>query len=508
LVHISKIQTSYPDGSDIKVPWELSRFQHLPLLAAAFQVSPDRRFIDEIGAQLDDWIGHNPVEFGVNWACTMDVAIRAANWTATLVLCAEAAAQEPWFERALSSLLLHGRFIRGHLEYGPARGNHYLSDVVGLQAVASLFSGSREGAEWASWAAAQLVAEMDHQVRPDGCDHEASTSYHRLVCELFLAGTEAADALTPGRLPGSYRQRLDRMLEFVANYTRLDGLAPQIGDADSGRYLPLDDYARTDLRSHLHLFDQAGRRRPPAAHTHAAYPDGGYYVMRGGGLYLIARCGDVGIYGVGCHAHNDQLSFELARDGEPLIIDPGTYLYTADPEARNAFRSTASHSTLEIDSVEQNPLSRERLFALPDRTQARVITWAPSAAGAVFEASHDGYRCLNPPAVHRRRIEFDGEAGSVRVLDRVTSDGSHALRWTFPLAPCRATVTHEGVTAEFERCQLQISAEGVRLQTRDGWYSPAYGVRLPTTYVVAERQGVPGADEQVFVLRTALSAQS
>ena len=35
LRHASLLPVAYGDGSDIKVPWELSRFQHLPLLAAA-----------------------------------------------------------------------------------------------------------------------------------------------------------------------------------------------------------------------------------------------------------------------------------------------------------------------------------------------------------------------------------------------------------------------------------------------------------------------------------------
>ena len=106
--------------------------------------------MDEIGAQLESWIAANPVELGVNWTTTMDVAIRAANWVAALALCAEEAAGEPWFEPVLESLLLHGRFIRSHLEWSEARGNHYLSDVVGLLAVAALFSGGREGRDWAT----------------------------------------------------------------------------------------------------------------------------------------------------------------------------------------------------------------------------------------------------------------------------------------------------------------------------------------------------------------------
>src|SRR5436305_350323 len=78
-----------------------------------------REYLDELGAQLESFIASNPVEFGACWACTMDVGIRAANWLAALVLIAEDAdaVTAGWFDPAIASLLLHGRFIRGHLEW-------------------------------------------------------------------------------------------------------------------------------------------------------------------------------------------------------------------------------------------------------------------------------------------------------------------------------------------------------------------------------------------------------
>src|SRR5439155_235146 len=194
--------------------------------------------------------------------------------------------------------------------------------------------------------ARRAATELDHQVRPDGCAHEASTAYHRLVTELFLCAVQAADVLAPARIPDSFRERLDRMLAFVRGCTRPDGLAPQIGDADDGRFLPLGDYG-ADPRDHRHLLAQAGVKYERATGS-AAYPDGGYYVLRAGGLYAIVRCGDTGRRGRGGHGHNDQLSFELAAGSEPLVVDPGTYLYTADPLERNRFRSTAFHSTLRV----------------------------------------------------------------------------------------------------------------------------------------------------------------
>jgi uncharacterized heparinase superfamily protein len=499
LEHISRVRITHPDDSDIKVPWELSRFQHLPVLAAAHLLTGEQRYVEEIGNQLTRWIESNPVEYGPNWACTMDVAIRASNWVAALALCADAATQEPWLEPVLGSLLLHGRFIRHHLEYGESRGNHYLSDVVGLLPVAAVFSEGREGGAWARWAVRELVREMEHQVREDGCDHEMSIPYHRLVCELFLCGTRAADALLPGALPDSYRHRLDHMLAFVRDYTRPDGLAPQVGDADDGRFLPLGDYGHADPRSHLHLFHQAGREYRPTD-DHAAYPDGGYWVMRAGDLYAIVRCGDVGVGGLGSHAHNDELSFELALGDQPLIVDPGSYLYTADPEARELFRSTSFHGTLRVGELDQQEPVAGTLFALRDRARAESLSWETEGERASFEGRHHGFERLDPPALHTRRIDFDGTAGRLVITDTVRSKGAHPLEWTFPLAPCEAKAGQGEATAVFDRGRLEIASEGLRFTVEDGWYSPGYGVRVRSPFIRARRPAVPGEDVTRIIL--------
>ncbi len=500
-VHISQVPVVLGGGSDIKVPWELSRCQHLPLLPAAHRLTGDRRYLDELGAQLTSFIEANPVEFGAPWACTMDVAIRAANWVAALCLALPAADRAPWMEPALASLLLHCRFIRGHLEWSETRGNHYLSDVVGLLVACAPFSGSAEGGRWAGWATAQLEGEMFHQARPDGCDHEASIPYHHLVTELFVCGTQAADALCPGRLSADYRSRLERMLEFVADYTRPDGLAPQIGDADDGRFLPLGDYG-TDPRDHRHLFRQSARPAP-ATHGQVAYPQGGYYVMRHGELWCLVRCGDVGLNGIGGHAHNDQLSFELAYGAQPLIVDPGSYLYTADPAARNEFRSTRSHSTVRVGRAEQNPLRADYLFSLPDETRAQCLRFDTDGPNAAFAGEHTGFRSLERPVRHRRELSFDGEGRELVITDTVAGANGEELEWTFPLAPCDVTAKGSSAVARFPGATLEIRTEGLDLRVERGWSAPSYGVREPAPVVRALRTARSDEETARLVLAVA-----
>lgn len=497
--HISRISTVLADDSDIKVPWELARCQHLPLLSAAHRLTGDTRFLDELGAQLNSFIISNPVEFGVTWSCTMDVAIRATNWVAALCLAMPAASGASWLEPVLASLLLHCRFIQGHMEWAETRGNHYLSDVVGLLVACAPFSAGAEGRAWAAEATEALEREMAQQVRPDGCDHEASISYHRLVCELFLCGTQAADALCPGMLSEAYRERLEQMLVFVSDYIRPDGLAPQIGDADDGRFLPLGDYG-ADPGDHRHLYAQAGRRRR-TGHDHAAYPDGGWYVMRHDALWAIVRCGDVGLDGIGAHAHNDQLSFELAVAEQPLILDPGSYLYTADAQARNEFRSTRAHSTLSIGGCEQNQLREDYLFTLPEETHARCLRFETDGPQAIFEGEHSGFHALGRATRHRRELHFDGSSGILRITDTALGANGQDLLWSFPLAPCRATeVDTSRVLATFAGAELEIEAADATLTVENGWLSPSYGVRIASPVIRARRTARSEEDITRFTL--------
>src|SRR5437867_3737921 len=59
-------------GVDVKVPWELSRFQHLITLGQAYRLTRDERYSREFVGEVANWIDKNPCRYGVNWSCTME----------------------------------------------------------------------------------------------------------------------------------------------------------------------------------------------------------------------------------------------------------------------------------------------------------------------------------------------------------------------------------------------------------------------------------------------------
>ena len=106
-----------------------------------------------------------------------------------------------------------------------------------------------------------------------------------------------------------------------------------------------------------------------------AFSDSGWYVMRNNKDYCIISCGPNGQNGRCGHCHNDKLSFGLCIDGEDIIIDPGTYIYTPLPKWRNKFRSTAYHNTAMIDNEEQNRFVENNLFFMENDSVIKIDKW-------------------------------------------------------------------------------------------------------------------------------------
>src|SRR5207253_7771315 len=70
----------------------------------------------------------------------------------------------------------------------------------------------------------------------------------------------------------------------------------------------------------------------------SAFPDAGTYIFRDRDLYLLFNTNGNGMNGRGSHGHNDALTVEVSACGTPFIVDPGSYVYTANLRERHLFR--------------------------------------------------------------------------------------------------------------------------------------------------------------------------
>src|SRR5262249_7247225 len=145
--------------------------------------------------------------------------------------------------------------------------------------------------------------------------------------------------------------------------------------------------------------------------------------------------GIVGTGGFGNHKHNDHLGFELHIAGTPIVVDPGSYVYTSDPEARNRFRSTASHNTVSVDGEEQNEFRADLLFRMLEKGNPRLLDVGDGGHLLFSRGRHSGYPRLPQPIVHERSLALSRQDGAITIDDVLEGGGAHRVRWHFHFAP-------------------------------------------------------------------------
>ncbi len=263
-------------GADIKIPWELSRMQHLPQLAIFASKKPEIReqCLMEFKCQCLDFFASNPIGMGVNFACAMDVGIRAANMLLAYDLFKQLddsyQLDKEFDQIFVINLYLHGKHILSDLEYRDGlTSNHYLANIAGLLFIAAYLPENQEINQWLAFSIQELINCLDRQFFDDGSNFEGSTSYHRLSSEMMQYGASLILGLPPSKrkalknyaiepwsyqaplnrlehqqfdpeietiLPKNFFQKLWRAGIFTKLITKPTGEVPQFGDNDSGRF--------------------------------------------------------------------------------------------------------------------------------------------------------------------------------------------------------------------------------------------------------------------------------
>jgi hypothetical protein len=487
--------------------WELNRLGHLITLGRAFALTKDEDFSKEFFLELTSWQAQNPVGRGVNWSCAMEVALRAMNLLGAFALFVQSSGlKEGELRQLLQIFDQHGAHIKRNLEFSYfGTSNHYLSDVVGLLWLGVMLPELEAAKEWRDWAFREMLREMDTQVLPDGGHYECATGYHRFVLELFLYSFLLC-RLNAIEIEEKYWRKLHGMLAYLRAYLRPDGRAPLIGDSDSGRVLPItyragDEHAyllpigalvfnEPDLKLPGAAQELPGLRTPDAplleeliwifgepgvakyqvlkqgaVRGPSGFPNVGTYVLGDDDVYLLLNASEVGMNGRGSHRHNDALSVEVSAYGSAFVVDPGTYLYTADLHQRHLFRSTAAHSTVQIDDYEQRTIREAEPFVISDKGKTVVLSFSTTEekCEVVGQFYYDTL-----PAYHRRTVTFERRDRQWVIWDEVGCSGKHTVHFRFHFGPnVEVAITPDGVVEArdvLNSARLSIVMEGLESQ--------------------------------------------
>jgi hypothetical protein len=503
------------DGSrgDVKYVWEINRLQQLMPLAAHVALTGDAGALAATERLIDSWYDANPPYRGVAWASGIEVALRAISliFAATLVGSRLSDASRHKVGRILSaSAFWLERFPSLH----SSANNHRIAELSGLYLI-GLARGDEPGP-----ARAELIAETLKQILPDGAGAEQTPTYAAFSAEMaLLCAFGARHAGCP--FPAEFDARLGRFAEFI---TWLGRPAPAIGDDDEGRVLTLvrhdPDYAGSvaagiggylgvpgagtrDFRTLVFGAPAGPAPRPAGLRTFA---DGGLSVWYGqlGGreARLTFDHGPLGYLSIAAHGHADALSLTLSLDGEPVLVDPGTWLYGSGGEWRSWFRSTPAHNTLNLAGASQSIMSGP--FNWSGKAVARLVE---SSDGPLLRAIHDGYQRRFDRLV-QRTLAIDSSGIAMR--DQLLGGPPHPAELVFQLAP-GLTVTRNGGSLTVSRdrtalIRLELPAGSVAMATGEdrpdgGWVSPRFGQKCPATRITwSGAVGEAGVTTRIVVL--------
>lgn len=350
-----------PEGCDIKVVWELSRWQHLVRLAQGAWLLQDARCLKKCVDWLEHWARKNPPYIGWNWTSALESGIRLINlaWIDGLLTAAGAD------ERALQSL--RQRLVPSHLWYtwrhrsfGSSANNHLLGELAGLVVAAVRWPSFVEWGAPLSVLQPLLEKEILAQFAPDGGNREQALNYQLFAWELAWHARNAL-AAAGHPLSAAAEERLHRAADFFVT-VQVPSDTWDYGDSDSATVTPLvtDEtsavtewhgwFAEPNSSPALRwwLGNPPDPVQPPAClranEDWLIFPETGQAVCWSGAWNARWDLSPLGYLSTAAHGHLDALHVSLWLGGVALVIDPGTGAYYGDVRLRSWLASWAAHN--------------------------------------------------------------------------------------------------------------------------------------------------------------------
>ena len=533
---------SEAETGNVKQVWELSRHQHLTVLAAAYFVSGDVRYAELVDRQLRSWWQENPFLSGIHWTSGIELGLRLIAWTWIRRLLDGWPPVAELFERnedAARQLYWHQSYLAAFPSVGTSANNHAVAEAAGLLVAACAFPWFDESARWRDGAVARFERVLADNTFATGVNRELASEYHGFVTELAFTGALEAQAAGVVLDPGTWRC-ICRMTDAAAALVDVAGRPPRQGDGDDGIGLRLDGSAPEDgpwapllglgaalfgpepwwpssettvFSSLLGALDRQGHGdqvhhvadRPVRRPSHFA--DAGLTLLRTKSdrpdrpeIWCRGDSGPHGFLATAAHAHADALSIEVRHDGVDVLADPGTYCYHGEPAWRSYFRSTIAHNTMEIDGQSQSAEGGPFLWLR--HANARELDVQDIGDAAEWTAEHDGYLALHSPARHRRRVWLDRISRSLDIVDEI-GGSPHDVRLAFHLGPeVEAEMDGESAVlrwpgastpgaARLELPPLRWSVHRGETNPILGWYSPGLGRRVPAITLLGRGRSAP-----------------
>lgn len=509
-LHWSRTDEFGCEGADIKVIWELSRFEWGVLLARAYAASSRPVFLCALCQWMDDWIRENPTNSGPNWKCGQETAIRLLRFLEAL----ECVVWPPHASKAINAFVAaHLTRIAATMQYAIGQDNNHGTTETAALFVAGQWLSNRSpdpderefGTRMARLGKRRLLERIRRLVSEDGTFSQYSVNYHRMLLDT-MSITEAWSRRldVPSPLIGCMQQvraACDWLFSIVDAGT---GDAPNVG-ANDGSLLLISpstnfrDYRPTvQLASCLFNSERAYPQGPwdeacrywnvePASFTQkiqqpksTVFMPGGFVKLMGinSRSWTVLRVPNFRFR----PSQSDALHVDLWVNGENVIRDVGSYSYNSEPAVYNYFAGTQGHSTCEFDGHDQMPRLSRFLFArwLECESPPKIVLKQGVTKVSTAYTDYTGCR-------HSR--ELHAQDGRWVICDEVAGFSKCAvIRWH--LMPGEWTQLPRGAVGTLVHIDVE-STMNIEVRLIEGWESRTYlhKIAAPVLEVIVKPPG-------------------
>jgi len=233
---------------DVKVVWELSRQQFLLAMGVAYRATRNEAHAERFASIFRAWTAENPVGLGINWASSLEAAMRIVSWSWALFLFRGSPHLDAdLFAEVTMAIESHAVHIERFLSNHSSPNTHLTGEALGLFYAGVLFPEGSSANRWRSLGQNILEEQIEQQVLEDGVYFEQATAYQIYTIEIYLHYLILARRNHVAVSP-EVRVLVQLMLDVLLALRRPDGGIPSIGDQDGGSLLPLTRRAPSDAR--------------------------------------------------------------------------------------------------------------------------------------------------------------------------------------------------------------------------------------------------------------------
>ncbi|MBQ7529985.1 heparinase II/III family protein [bacterium] len=365
-------KSPFADIHELQRVWEDNSHYHFLTLARAFWITGDNNYASNILIQATEWIGANPLWFGINWVDYRSIAVRLLNWMLAVNMCLSCKFVVPEvFFKITSSIILHAAVLANHISKTPKPS---LEEIIVLYMFTSHYPELKLAPKWRELVESKLEDTICNEFSQKCLHYSNSLAEHCYKTELLLLSIlqQLQNRQRVNDLLFAFCLNALKTIHFFAGPSRI---IPYFGKFKSpgilGQYQSLSDYALNLLCLGAVVFNEGKLlfkinnvsteiywwlgpnadeslldieiQRPSS--TLVYFVPNGLGVVRDHCEAKSSQCIAIGnpLFNNNVENHCDCLSLILTIEDEPFFIDPGN-CREDKKELKEYLDSFAAHS--------------------------------------------------------------------------------------------------------------------------------------------------------------------